>query len=153
MTSLLIAGISFEASDPYTEGHCCTAVEAAVLNDARHSNIKVNFSKKIKDRIENDVQQDFSVEFAAYDAAYQFTPLLRRPSDPVGRAAYAIAADLVLAKLRERGQSKSDLEDGLFDSHVARVADLPRIRAEAARRVEATKTIVADALDLNSEGT
>jgi len=152
MTTITIQGINFEASDPYIEGHVCTAVEASVLNDARHSNIKVNFAKRIKGW-EEQAGVDLSAEFAYYDAAYQFTPILRRPSDPVGRAAYAIAADLVLAKLRERGQSKSDLEDGLFDSHVARVADLPRIRAEAARRVEATKTIVADALDLNSEGT
>jgi hypothetical protein len=145
---LVIHGISFQAPQPFSEGHRCSAGEAAVLNGILAENLKSNFSKKIKDK-------DISVEeaqkqFAAYAASYVLSP---RPSiDPTDRAALRIAGDLVKEALNAKGQKPGDLADGLWEKYVAVVAAKPNVRAEAKRRVEATKSIVSQTLDLDGIG-
>ena len=161
---LLIHLIQFEASCPYAVGHSCSEAEAAILNAARHDNIRSNFGKKVKAQLDLVLRQDGRTGlnatevlelrhlFAQYDATYTVSPPLpRRALDPVGRAAYHIAQELVAAKLRERGLQKSDLPEGQFEQHVAVVAARPAIRAEAERRVAATAGIVAEALDFADE--
>lgn len=161
MPTITIHSIQFEATAPYADGHICTAVEAAVLNSARHENLRNNFGKKLSALLQaagippgeapNQVLvEGLRAEFRAYDARYTFSAPLppRRSLDAVGRAAYNIAKDIVTAALRKRDLAPSDLSEGLFDQHIAAVAAKPEVRAEAERRVNATRSIAADALEL-----
>lgn len=147
---ITIQGLTFAAPQPYSAGHTCTEAEASVLNSVLANALRNNFARRVKE-YEGTSQGDavhiqLQREFDSYAASYT---LNARTGDPIERAARRIAQDLVRTALNERGQKPSDLADGVFDSLVAKAALKPSVLSEARRRVEATKSIVEQSLDLD----
>jgi hypothetical protein len=114
--------------------------------------LRNNFAKRVKSAQEEGASDEGTVdvlqrEFAQYAANYSLSP--RTSADPIDRAASRIAADLVREALNKKGLKPGDLAEGVFDEHVRAVAARDAVRSEAARRVAATKSIVAATLDLD----
>lgn len=157
-TEVVINSIIFQAPAPYVEGHQCNAIEASVLNQTLAENLRNNFSKTVKkqkekagDRELTEPEQEALRQiFADYCKDYRFA--LRTgpkiPIDPIGKEALKIATSLVKEALAKKGKKPSDLVDGLFDKHVSKVAAYPNVVAEAKRRVEATRAVANEALDI-----
>lgn len=161
MKTLTIADITFQAPEPFAEGHACTQSEASFLNDAFLSAVRSNFGKKLRGRIEalrkvrgKDAMPNATEviaireEFTTYVQSYSLGTSARRSSfaTPIERAAHRIAQDLVRERLRERGLKADDLPEGQFAAHVAKVASRPEVIEEAKRRVDAAKAIIDDTL-------
>ena len=148
---LTIHGVTFEAPQPFTAGHPCSEGEASVLNAQFAENLRNNFAKRVKAAQDGVVTEQILAvlqqDFANYATNYSLSP--RTSSDPIERAAVRIAADLVREALNKKGLKPSDLAEGVFDEHVRAVASREAVRSEAARRVAATKSIVAATLDLD----
>lgn len=154
---LTIQGIAFRAPVRYAEGHVIDANEASVLNAVFHDNLRNNFAKVIKAKQAEwaeagpSAEQRASLEasFATYAESYSFANSAARRNllDPVERAARNIAKGLVTEAAQAKGIKVAELAEGVFDSHVAKVMQRPEVRAEAQRRVDATKAIVSDAMD------
>lgn len=150
MPTITIHNLQFDISAPYAAGHQCTGPEAAALNAARASNLRNIFSKKVKEAADAGLSPAhinlLKSEFATLERTYAFAH--PRATDPIVRAAHRIAADLATEELRKKGRARGDLAEGMFDAAVARIAASPGVVAEAERRVAATRSIVADALDV-----
>ncbi len=161
-TEITIQGLVFKAPLRYSEGHTLSAIEAEQLNSVLHDNLRNNFAKRIKAQMEKTLEVEpqrtglnatevleLKQEFAQYSAEYQFTSASRRlPLDPVERTALSLAKDLVSEALRKKGLKPSDVPEHELSDRIAAVAANPKVRAEAERRVDATRSIAGDALDI-----
>jgi len=167
--TLLIQGVSFIGPAPYAEGHVLTASEASVMNQTYGENLRNNFATKVKaakdlavkattgvegiepsDTLSAETLSALAAEFAAYAAAYVFhgKRTAKAPLDPVGKEAHKIAKSLVLEALRKRNIDLKTLAEGKLDELIEGVlAKNPDIKAEAERRIAATKAVAADALE------
>lgn len=150
-----IQGLSFTIASRFAEMHICSAGDAAVLDAALCDHVRGAFAKSIKQLVETEAasgadrhrRDELQTQIADYAAEYHFAASRAALRDPVERAALRIAQDIVREKLNERGLRKENLAEGVWEARVAEVAKLPNVRAEAARRVEATKSVVAGAMD------
>ena len=150
-----IQGLAFTLSPRFAEMHICSAGDAAVLNAALCDHVRGAFAKEVKELLVDEASTgtdrrrrgELQSEIASYAELYHFAASRAALRDPVERAALRIAQDIVREKLNERRLRKEDLAEGVWDARVAQVAKLPNVRAEAARRVEATKSVVAGAMD------
>jgi hypothetical protein len=127
-----------------------TAGEASVLNQVLGENLRNNFAAQVKKAKADGNTDGLAAAFDAYAAGYEFHG--RRPSrapvDPVAKEAHKIAKSLVLEALRKRNIDTKTLPEGKLDELIGGVlASKPEITAEAQRRIEATKSVAADALD------
>lgn len=111
-----INGLVFEISQPYTEGHTITDIEARVLNQVRAENIGNNLRAKIKEMIEaGSSHEEIAALVAEKDAEYVFTAGNigeSRKLDPYEREAEKIARELVKAKLAETGRKLTVAPEG-----------------------------------------
>lgn len=144
-----INGMEFEISQPYAEGHQCTAAEARALNQTRSENIGNNTRAKIKEMIENgNPEQDIYDYVSGVDAEYVFTLAgvsASRKLDPVEREANKLARELLKDHLAQSGRkltvapegmTKEDWEDKVA-SEVERIAALPEVLKAAQKNVDA----------------
>lgn len=157
-TEVIINGIVFLTPAPYAKGHQCDEIEASVLNQTLAENLRNNFSKAVKKAKEKAgdreltepevaaLQQTFADYCKSYKFALRTGPKI--PVDPIGKEALKIATSLVKEALAKKGQKPSDLVDGLFDEHVAKVAAFDNVVTEARRRIEATRAVASEALDI-----
>lgn len=156
--TIKVAGIEFEVTGRYAEGHVLTAIEANVLDQTRFENLRNNFTPKVKKAeeaakaagVELDVEK-LRAEFATYADEYQFGVKRegtgKTVTDPVEREALRMAKELVKGALRNNGQSIkavgaekiAELASGLLEKR-------PSIREEAKRRVEQAKAMGNDIL-------
>jgi hypothetical protein len=145
----MINGVSFEISQPYAEGHACTAAEAKALNQTRAENIGNNLRAKLKEMAEADSgEADMQAVVAAFDAEYVFT-LTRvsaaRKLDPVEREAIKIAKELLKAHLAESGRKLTVAPEGLseedweekIEAELDRLSNLEAVVKEAKKNVAA----------------
>lgn len=153
MPSLTIAGLEFDLPTRYAEGHLCTSTEAGELESLRRSRIASNFAKVIE-RMRDTPGESLGAgaravheAFAAYAASYVLGA--PRGTDPVTREATRLATDLALEELRKRGKKRGEVDDGAWTAAVARLAASPAVLAEARTRVEASRKILSEALDLD----
>lgn len=140
----IIDGHEFQISQPYTEGHALTAVEARVLNQVRSENIANNMRKIVKEK-----GADAAGDVAEYDASYTFAMPReggRKVVDPVEREARAIARDAIRQKLAETGRKLKDIDPGKLDEAIDNlVENNEEIRKLAKKRV-ADKAKAAEGL-------
>jgi len=153
--TLSLFGLSFEISAPYGEGHVCTGAEARTLNQTRKENIGNQLRKKIEalqtettDAETGAVSKVFTEEaktqaaalVAAVDAEYTFalgaSSAGRTPVDPVEKEAHVIAKAKVTEAILKKGLKLKDYGKEAFAAKVAEVAQLPKVVAEAQRRVK-----------------
>lgn len=144
-----INGQQFEISEPYAEGHTCTAIEARVLNQTRAENIGNNTRAKIKEMQEaNNSEQEIADYVSGVDAEYVFTAAgvsSARKLDPVEREAVKIARELLKAHLANSGRKLTVAPEGLTDeewedkvtSEIERIAALDDVVKAAKKNVDA----------------
>lgn len=152
-----INGIEFDISQPYAEGHTCTAAEARALNQTRSENIGNNARAKIKEMLEKGTSdQEIREYVAGLDNSYVFTLAgvsASRKLDPVEREANKIAREIIKGKLAETGRKLTVAPDGMTKeewedkvaAEVERVAGLDEILKAAKKNVDA-KTKQAEQL-------
>lgn len=152
-----INGLEFDISQPYSEGHTCTAAEARALNQTRSENIGNNARAKIKEMLDKGSPTD---EIAAYvadiDSKYVFTLAgvsASRKLDPVEREANKLARELLKAHLAETGRKITVAPEGMTEeewddkvaAEVERIASDEQVLKAAKKNVEA-KTKQAETL-------
>jgi len=107
--SIIIQGISFSVSLPYSAGHVLSDAEARALNQVRCENLRNNFAPKVKASVAGEegalAEADLAPAFAETDAAYSFSMPGEgggsRTLDPIEREARALAKEWVKGKLAE----------------------------------------------------
>lgn len=144
-----INGLQFEISEPYAEGHTCSAIEARVLNQTRSENIGNNTRAKIKEMQEGDAsEQDIYDYVAGVDSEYVFTAAgvsASRKLDPVEREANKIARELLKSHLAASGRKLTVAPEGLTEdewddkvsAEVERIAALDEVLKAAKKNVDA----------------
>lgn len=144
-----INGMEFEISQPYAEGHSCTAAEARALNQTRSENIGNNARAKIKEMLEKSESEDAIREFVAgLDANYIFTLAgvsASRKLDPVEREANKLARELLKDHLATTGRKLTKAPDGMTDeewddkvaAQIEQIATNPEVLKAAKKNVDA----------------
>ena len=165
--TIVIQGLDFQISWPFTAGHVCTEAEAKALNQTRKENLANNFAKRVKDAKALDEKNgnttevsSLAAEFAKLDAEYEFT--LANVSaaarlSPVDREARSMAKAAIVANLASKGRKLSDIPAGLTKdeweakvaSRIEEIAAQDNVIAAAKKQVAAKeKAISAVSLDL-----
>lgn len=159
MPTINMHGLNFELDDPYTEGHQCTAAEAAELNKNRRTNIRNNWSPRVEraratrhpgEGVLEKITAELQAKLTEYAAAYSFgqkpTPAV---VDPVQHEARRLARGKVITKLREQGHDLRATPQEQIESLVTDVlTKYPAFFDEARKRVEAYQNIAIAALEL-----
>lgn len=153
--SIQIQGITFEVSAPYAEGHICTAIEAGNLNQSYTEALRNNFSKTVKaafngqPAVSPEVAAELQAKFAAYVESYSFKGkrISKAPLDPVEYEAAKLARAAITEALKKKGANVKDLAAGKMEGFITQLLDSkPEYRAEAQRRIDAQRSVGADAL-------
>lgn len=144
-----IEGRNFEISQPYTEGHTITAIEARVLNQTRSENIGNNVRAKLKTAIEEGKDEAaLAALVAEVDTNYVFTAAGTRAAaklDPYEREARKMARELLKAHLQESGRKLTVAPDGMtaeewdekVEAEIDRIATLETVLEAAKKEVDA----------------
>jgi hypothetical protein len=158
-----IEGKNFEISQPYAEGHTCTAIEARVLNQTRSENIGNNIRAKLKEAIAEGASDDVLANLVAeLDGTYEFTAAGTRAAaklDPYEKEARKMARELVKQNLAETGRkltvAPEDLTqeewDEKVEAEIDRVAQMDVV-LEASRKEVDARQKRADKLKTALEG-
>lgn len=162
--TLTIAGIAFDVSTPYAEGHTCTEAEAKALNQTRGENIRNNQAKAVKAVIEaaggmqgengkdlpeigTDAMAELTANVADYDKGYVFTLASvgggRKSKDPVEVEANKIARAAIMAHLKASGRGVKDVDKDLLAAKIAEVAGSDNV-VKAAKKAVAERTKLAE---------
>ena len=141
-------GITVNVSQPYSEGHVLSAVEADKLNRVLADSVRSAIMAKLKNVSEDDAP-GLSDEFQNYADAYSFSVRAPKASaDPVAKEANKIAKEQVLAAIRKKGGNPSDYSAEQIAEYVAKViTHKPEILAEAERRVNSSRQLAGELLD------
>lgn len=149
----IIDGESFTITQPYSEGHICTAAEAKALNQVRSENIGNNLRSAIKEardkRDAGDTKDwDGLADLVAkYDSEYTFAMGGggggARKMDPIEREAYTLAKEYIKGHLAETGRKINVTPEGMTDdewkekveANIERVAGSDEILKLAKKRV------------------
>lgn len=144
-----INGMEFEISQPYSEGHQCTAAEAKALNQTRSENIGNNARAKIKEMLDKGAPDQEIIDYvAALDAKYEFTLAgvsASRKLDPVEKEANKIARELLKEHLATTGRKLTVTPDGMTDdewedkvaAEIERIASDEQVVKAAKKNVDA----------------
>ena len=141
-------GITLNVSQPYSEGHVLSAVEAEKLNRVFADSVRSAIMAKLKNVSEDDAPAHAD-DFQAYADAYSFS--VRAPkaaADPVAKEANKIAKEQVFAAIRKKGGTPSDYSAEQIAEYVAKVIQhKPEITEEAMRRVNSSRKLAGELLD------
>lgn len=152
----VIDGEKFEISQPYAEGHVCTAAEAKALNQVRSENIGNNLRNAVKEAKEaaangdNSKLDGLAQLVADYDAQYVFTmgnAGASRKLDPVEREAQKIARELLKESLAAQGRKLTVAPEGeseeewkdRVNAKVEEIAQNEAVLKQAKKNVEAKR--------------
>lgn len=152
---IIIAGTTFEVSQPYAAGHQLTEAEARSLNQTRAENIGNNFRKVVKEADGDEAKlQTIAGQLAAYDEKYTFAMGggAREPVDPVEKECMAIARKAVKAQVEQKyGKFKDWLaQEGnqeKYDNAVDTVAQRDNVIAQAKSIVKARSKSLGDVVE------
>lgn len=101
---ITINGHIFHVDCPYTEGHPCTATEAAILNRKLHAGLRANFSKIMDSMVVTpETMREVSKAFSEYASTYSLNG-----ADPIELEARVIAEAVVRASIKAAGKNISD---------------------------------------------
>ncbi len=110
-----IAGVAFNISQPYAEGHTITAAEAKALNQVRAENIGNNVREAVKKFIEEGNEAAAHELVAKRDAEYVFnmsSASAARKFDPEETEARKIAKELIKEHLASTGRKLTVAPEG-----------------------------------------
>ena len=161
---------AFEISQPYSEGHTCTAAEAASLNQTWGENIRNNMAKVVTAArteagipdtaeghsisLDDETIKVLQEKVTAYDNDYEFTLASvgggRKSRDPVEIEATKIATASITAQLRDMGvtvkQVKETNPEGLKNM-IADLASTKDVMTQAKKTIAARTKIAENAVD------
>lgn len=134
-TSRQISGVTVELSNPYEEGHICTAAEAKALNQVRAENIGNNNRATIKKMVEEaggevDSKLTKAIQklISEYELSYEFTLAAAGGStrlDPLTKEARKLAKNAIIGKLKKAGKTMKAYEDEVGkDAVTAKIMEL-----------------------------
>jgi len=143
--TITIAGVPFDVTTPFAEGHACSEAEARALNQTRCENIRNNMAKVVKEnqddegQISDEAMAALVAKVTEYDTAYVFTigntGTSRTAMDPVEKMARKIAREVIAAALSEAGRKITDVDKEKLATAVALKAEDPAIVKLATRRI------------------
>lgn len=145
-----IQGLVFSVPQPFTEGHTCTANEAAVLNQTLAENVRNNMASKVDKAKENGSTDNIQAEIDEYVTGYEFG--VRKggsigPKDPVEREALAIAESKVKEALKAKGYSLKDVgTERIRELAKETIGKYPEITEQARQIVETRKSVGEEVL-------
>lgn len=132
---LAIGQHEYDLALPFTEGHICTASEAAELNALRYARALAMAKAMLK---RSATRAEVQTELDAFDFDRKaFEP----PLSPLQREAHAVAR----CALRASGIDPNDTK-------VAALAKTESILREAQRRLTARRAFMQEALEIDLEG-
>jgi hypothetical protein len=121
-------GVTVEVSDPYAEGHSCSAAEAKALNQVRAENVRNNTRKAVMEVLDangGDVsasQAAVQKIVAEYDAGYEFTLASVGGGgtrlDPLTKECRSIAREYIGVKIKEQGMTQKEYLEKNGDSAI-----------------------------------
>lgn len=149
--------ISVTVRQPYAEGHPLTELEAEKLNHVLADSIRTSLHAKLKKLADGQPAdwcpcESLQTEFQAFADSYAFSVKRERgqSADPITREAHKIAKDKIFMAIRNKGGNPTNYKAEEIATLVAKVMSSEKgeeIRAEAVRRIEASKKIASDTLD------
>jgi hypothetical protein len=153
-----IAGHTFLAFHPYSEGHPLTANEAASLNQTFTENVRNNFSKTVKNAAEAGTLDTDAMQalLDTYMNTYEFGVRRGgggggRTADPVKARAMELARDAVRKKIKEVGGNLKDYPAKDISERARKAVESnPRFTQLAASQIEMEKDIDTGSVDLDS---
>lgn len=163
MKTKVIAGVSFEISEPFNAGDVLTEATAKALNQLRSENIGNNVREKVKELTEAGKIDEAKALVAEKDAGYEFTLASVAASaklDPYEREARSLAKEIVKTLLAAKGlkinvapegTSKEDW-DAKIEANIEKVAAKEDVIKEAKKTVDAKKKRLESLTNASSEG-
>lgn len=152
MPSINVAGLQLDLPDTYeATSIALTSGEAAVLNSARRKALREILSREVEAGGVPAGEEQKVLDSIAIGFKFTLAPA-NRFTDPLDRIAWKMASDLAMEELRKRGRTRADLPEGKWEELVARIAESPSVKAEASRRLQASREIAEDVLDLGDFG-
>lgn len=150
---ITIQGKQFQAPSPFAAGHVLTEVEAAVLNQTFHENLRNNFAGKMKKAQEDNQAELTQTDFDAYAAAYKFgvrQPGVTRETDPVRSEAKKLARDQITIALKAKGFKIKELPEGKMDQLIDEaLVKHPKFLEQAKGIIDARKAAISDLAGLD----
>ena len=156
-SSIVVAGITLQAPNPYAEGHSLRENEAGVMNQTLHENLRNNFASTVKKAQEDAngeavdegaLQQQFDAYIMEYDFGVRRSGGARI-SDPVEREAMVLARAKVRQALQKKGIKPADVGKDKIDELARGVIDkYPEYMATAKANVEARQALEDSDLDI-----
>jgi len=142
-----IGGLLVKVPAPYTEGHVCSAGEAAMLNQTLAENFSNNLRKKVEAFVPEGAAEGTAPRIATADEAQAlvdgyaavYEPGVRRSSggggrkslDPVEKEMRVIARESLNALLQKQGLKRNEVDyDTLLDQVIDEHGDALRGKAE-----------------------
>lgn len=171
MGELVVQGVTLAVPQPYSAGPITlTEGEASQLNQVLAENLRNNFAGKVDKAYEDaakanskevkDITADMldvtalQTAFDAYVGEYEFGVRrggLPRITDPVEREAVNMASEIVRGAIKTKGFKLADVPaEKIRELALGLLEKNPAIREEAKRRVESTKGIALDELNLGT---
>lgn len=135
--------MEFTVSQPFDEGHVCTAAEAKVLNQVRRENLGNNFRAKVQATLAGEegamTESALRSAFAEADASYVFTEASVGGGvtmTPLEKEARKVARDIVILQLAQSGRKRKEVSKEAFEAEVARFAEHDGVQKIAARNLK-----------------
>lgn len=162
---VIIQGLEFPVSWPFSAGHVCTEAEAKTLNQTRKENLGNNFRKRVVDALEADTKagntdesSKLAAEFDDLDAKYVFTlaGVGAVRMDPIEREARNMAKVGIKQNLAAKGRKVTDIPTGMtkeewedkLEARISEIANRPDVIKIARAQVAAKKKAI-DALGVD----
>ena len=151
---------SADVQQPYAAGQVMDEITAHVLNTTLYGNIKNNLRNKIAKLQEawkkaNPETQwpgltpEQDAEFRKFIETYALAIHSTAPSDPIEAEAHRIAKGVIEDGIRAKGGNPAHYKEKMGEFIQKILERRPDIMAEAQRRVEARKEVLAETLDLD----
>jgi hypothetical protein len=142
---------------PYAEGHVCTAIEAAVLNQTRAENVRNNWATQMKMAAEKEGRVLEQEDLDAYDQAYVFGLRKTRTSSgpvlsAVDKEEWKLAKQKVMDTLKAKGYKTGKLTDEQkekVEGFIATFLERGTFRAQAEKIVAERRAAVSDTEEMD----
>lgn len=151
---ITIQGVVFTVTQPYAEGHTCSAAEAAALNQTRSENIRNNKAGDVKkakteagegNELAKDVLTSLAQAVAEYDTNYIFSLASigggRQVRDPIQAEANKIAKAYIAGEMKKKGKKLAELDKDKLAANIIKVAALPEVQKAAKDAVKARSNV------------
>jgi hypothetical protein len=158
-----IAGVMFEITMPYEEGHTLTAAEARALNQTRAEGIGNNMRKLVNEakdengEVPEEALSELAQKVAEYSDSYEFSMPGTggtRVADPFLRECISIAKSILSRAIKEKGMTVKAYLEGegnqeKYDANLALLAEREDVTQAAKERLAARANLQETGSDIS----